>query len=70
MTSFGKKLKEKGVTLYALSRDTGVSWPTLRSWVTGKRKPVINDAFFEVCEHLKSKYGIIIKLKDFKNGNL
>jgi hypothetical protein len=70
MTSFGKKLKEKGVTLYALSRETGVSWPTLRSWVTGNRKPTINGAFFDVCEHLESKYGIIITLDDFKNGNL
>lgn len=70
MTNFGKKLKEKGVTLYALSRDTGVSWPTLRSWVTGKRKPCINGAFFDVCAHLESKYGIVVTLEDFKNGNV
>lgn len=65
MTRFGKKIKEKGLTLYRISKDTGVSWPTLRSWVTGTRKPQISGAFFDVCEYLEDKHGIIVTLKDF-----
>lgn len=36
---FEKLLKEKGVTSYRVSKDTGISQATLSDWKNGKSKP-------------------------------
>lgn len=37
--AFEKLLKEKGVTSYRVSKDTGISQATLSDWKNGKSKP-------------------------------
>ena len=65
MTNFGKKLKDAGISLYRVSVDTGVSWPTLKAWASGRRTPRISGAFTDVVVYLAEKHNIDITFQDF-----
>ena len=39
---FEKLIKEKGVTAYRVSKDTGIPQPTFSEWKNGRSKPKID----------------------------
>lgn len=66
LTNFGKKLKDAGISLYRVSVDTGVSWPTLKAWASGRRTPRVSGSLTDVINYLEDKHGIDITFQDFK----
>lgn len=41
-TEFQKLLKKSGVTVYKVSKDTGISQSTLSDWKTGRSSPKVD----------------------------
>lgn len=70
MTTFKKKLQDKGLSLYRISKDTGIGWQTLHNWADGKTRPTLTGMFYDLVAYLEDKHGIIITLEDFKNGTV
>ena len=47
---FERLVKEKGVTAYRVSKDTGISQPTFSEWKNGRSKPKI-DKLMKLAEY-------------------
>lgn len=47
---FERLIKEKGVTAYRVSKDTGISQPTFSEWKNGRSKPKI-DKLMKLAEY-------------------
>jgi len=48
---FEKIIREKGITLYRVSKDTGIPYATLSDWKNGKSQPKLN-TLLKICSYL------------------
>lgn len=48
---FEKIIKERGISLYRVSKDTGIPYSTLNDWKNGKSKPKV-DKLIKIATYL------------------
>lgn len=53
LTPFQARLDELGLSVADLARERGVSWPTAKRWVSGKRMPTAEDILW-----IETRFGV------------
>lgn len=61
------KLKDHGVTIYAVAKAGGWSWQQVAAWAKGSTVPQLN-TFLELQRILREQFGIHIDLNDVGRG--
>ena len=59
------KLKDHGVTIYAVAKAGGWSWQQVASWVKGSRTMQVA-TFLELRQAIKDNFGIEIEITDLE----
>lgn len=59
------KLKDHGVTIYAVAKAGGWSWQQVAAWVKGSRTMQVA-TFLELKQVLKDNFGIEIEITDLE----
>lgn len=54
MTILETEIKIKGLSYYALSKETGVNPQLLARWVRGQSRPTVGDQFYRFVQCLES----------------
>lgn len=57
---FERLLNEKGITMYRLAKETGISTATLSDWKNGRSKPKL-DKLLKICSYLGIELSVLIK---------
>lgn len=57
---FERLIKEKGISMYRVSKDTGIATATLSDWKHGRSKPKL-DKLLKICTYLNIKLDDLIK---------
>lgn len=65
MTIFGVKMKEKGVTMYQLARETGIPACTLYNWARGSHRPQGWSGEMEKVVQEAYAHGVKLSYSDF-----
>ena len=58
--NFEKIIKEKGISPYRVSKDTGIPYATLSDWKNGKSKPKL-DKLIKIAAYLKIELDELLK---------
>lgn len=66
-TNLYYKLKDHGVTIYAVAKAGGWSWQQVAAWCKGSRSPSLS-TFHKLCCIMNDEFGIIIDINDLKEG--
>lgn len=61
------KLKDHGVTIYAVAKAGGWSWQQVAGWVKGTRVPQVG-TFRTLRSVMKMEFGIDVELEDVGRG--